>query len=385
VLRPLAAAMLVAAAAGCGRSDARAAEADLLIRLVPPSGASPARVEVLGVPSALLGSIQTGEWTAAQWSSLLRVSVEGETTAVLGDYKLAGGVLHFTPAFPFDPGRQYAVRLDLASIPGSTPLAPLVARVALPARSSTPTTIVERIYPSGEVVPENLLRLYIEFSAPMERGSGIDHLTLLDDRGTPVVGAFLPLEYAFWSPDRRRFTVFFDPGRVKDGILPNRQMGKPLHSGRTYTLVVSRAWRDGEGLPLKAEYRRMLKVGPAQTTPLETSTWRVTPPAAGGRTPLVVAFREPLDHGLLMRALGVRLNGVPVAGNAEVTSGERQWAFTPDQPWRAGTHHLLALSILEDVAGNQIGRAFEVDNFDTVDKDPDPKTVLVPFVVSPAS
>jgi hypothetical protein len=86
-----------------------------------------------------------------------------------------------------------------------------------------------------------------------------------------------------------------------------------------------------------------------------------------------------------MRALGVRLNGVPVAGNAEVTSGERQWAFTPDQPWRAGTHHLLALSILEDVAGNQIGRAFEVDNFDTVDKDPDPKTVLVPFVVSPAS
>ena len=49
------------------------------------------------------------------------------------------------------------------------------------------------------MVPENLLRLYIEFSAPMN-GSGIEHLALLDDAGTPVDGAFLPLDYEFWSP-----------------------------------------------------------------------------------------------------------------------------------------------------------------------------------------
>jgi hypothetical protein len=39
------------------------------------------------------------------------------------------------------------------------------------------------------------------------------------------------------------------------------------------------------------------------------------------------------------------------------------------------------LSILEDRAGNQIGRAFEVDNFETVDKGPDPRTVMLPFRV----
>ena len=47
----------------------------------------------------------------------------------------------------------------------------------------------------------------------------------------------------------------------------------------------------------------------------------------------------------------------------------------------AGAYDLLALSILEDRAGNQIGRAFEVDNFETVDKGPDPRTVTLPFHV----
>jgi hypothetical protein len=42
---------------------------------------------------------------------------------------------------------------------------------------------------------------------------------------------------------------------------------------------------------------------------------------------------------------------------------------------------LLALDILEDTAGNQIGRAFEVDNFETVDKSPDPQTVRLSFTV----
>jgi hypothetical protein len=189
----------------------------------------------------------------------------------------------------------------------------------------------------------------------------------------------------FWSPDRRRYTVFFDPGRVKDGILPNKQKGRPLRAGHTYTLVIGREWRDGEGLPLKEEFRHELKVGPARMQALDTATWVITPPPSGSVAPLVVTFREPLDRGLLMRALGVRKNGSPVAGEIRIEEGERRWMFTPGQPWSAGAYELLALSILEDVAGNQIGRAFEVENFDTVDKDPDPKTVLLPFTVRPAT
>ena len=42
---------------------------------------------------------------------------------------------------------------------------------------------------------------------------------------------------------------------------------------------------------------------------------------------------------------------------------------------------LLALDILEDPAGNQIGRAFDVDSAAAVDKGPNPKTMTLAFSV----
>ena len=158
-------------------------------------------------------------------------------------------------------------------------------------------------------------------------------------------------------------------------------MGRPLEVGRSVTLVISREWRDEHGLPLKEDFRRALRVGPTDLDPLDTTAWRIQPPTAGGRSGVVVTFPEPLDHGLLMRALGVTRDGQEVAGDIAVDQAETRWTFTPQDPWRAGAYQLLALDILEDLAGNQIGRAFEVDNFDTVDKGPNPQTITIPFSV----
>jgi hypothetical protein len=156
-------------------------------------------------------------------------------------------------------------------------------------------------------------------------------------------------------------------------------MGRALQAGHAYRLVVSAEWRDGNGLPLKESYSRTFRVGPADTSPLDPAAWRLTAPAAGSRTPLLLMFPEPMDHGLLYRALAVRKDGQVLDGDIAIAGHETQWAFTPQNAWGPGTYDLLALSILEDRAGNQIGRPFEVDNFDTVDKDPDPKTVTLPF------
>jgi hypothetical protein len=175
--------------------------------------------------------------------------------------------------------------------------------------------------------------------------------------------------------------VFFDPGRVKKGILPNKQMGRALEVGKSYTIVVRSDWQDANGLPLKEAYRRTFRVGPPDTNPLDTTQWRIDAPRAGGKSPLVVTLPEPMDHGLLFRALGVRRAGDVVNGDVTVDANETRWSFTPHGAWRAGAYDLLALSILEDRAGNQIGRAFEVDNFETVDKGPDPRTVTLPFRV----
>jgi hypothetical protein len=44
-----------------------------------------------------------------------------------------------------------------------------------------------------------------------------------------------------------------------------------------------------------------------------------------------------------------------------VTDGETRWLFTPRQPWAAGAYRLVTDTRLEDLAGNTIGRPFEVD------------------------
>ena len=44
-----------------------------------------------------------------------------------------------------------------------------------------------------------------------------------------------------------------------------------------------------------------------------------------------------------------------------VEEAETRWVFTPRTPWEAGLYQLVAAETLEDVAGNRIGRPFEVD------------------------
>jgi hypothetical protein len=369
---------LAGPAACSSPSDSSATPA---IKLATPAG-GPAYVEVTGVADVTLRALGRADVTPEQWASVLRVAVEKDAPAVLGQYAVSDGAIRFTPLFPFDEGRQYQVRFDPARLPDAPADAAVVeTTVGRPASTRVPSTVVARVYPSGDLVPENLLRMYVEFSAPMGRKSGVDYITLLDHAGKEIPGAVLPLEYEFWSPDHKRFTVFFDPGRVKKGILPNREMGRPLEVGRSVTLVISHDWPDEHGLPLKEDFRRTLRVGPTDLEPLDTAHWRIQPPPAGGRTGLMVTFPEPLDHGLLMRALGVTRDEKEVDGDITVDQLETRWTFTPREPWRAGPYQLLALDILEDVAGNQIGRAFEVDNFESVDKGPNPETITIPFRV----
>lgn len=367
-------------AAACGRSTS---ESNPTIALAAPQNGGTAYVEVTGLSGDVIDALEDAELTAEQWSGVLRVAVDADSPGMLGAHSVDGATLRFTPAFPLDPGRHYNVTFDPSRIPGigESGSAPIVATVGRPTASTVPSTVVARVYPTGDVVPENLLRMYVEFSGPMGRKSGIEYMKVLNETGQEIPGAILPLDYEFWSPDHKRFTVFFDPGRVKQGILPNREMGRPLSIGGAMTLVVSREWRDEHGLPLKEDFRRTFRVTPPDEKPLDTASWRMQPPPAGGRSPFVVAFPEPLDHGLLMRAMAVTRDGMPVEGEIVVGEGETRWAFTPKDPWRAGAYALLALDILEDLAGNQIGRAFEVDNFDTVDKSPNPQTIRLPFTV----
>lgn len=332
-------------------------------------------IEVVDVPDQVLidlGTLKTRE----EWATVLKISVGPDQPAMLGQYHIEDGRVRFTPMFPLDKGRQYHVVFS----PAGT--LPVTAAVSLPAPDTTPTTMVAQVYPTADMVPENQLRLYVHFSAAMGLRGGLDFVHLLDDAGQEVKDPFLPLDAEFWNGDRTRYTVFFDPGRQKRGIPVIEGMGRSLTAGKAYTLVIDSQWRDGNGLPLKEVFRRTFRVGPADEQPLDPKAWKIFPPAADAVAALRIVFPEPLDHGLLLRALGVLgINRRPMEGEVTVGANELEWSFTPDDPWKPGTYNIVAFASLEDLAGNRIGRAFEVDQFDRTDSSAEPERTLIPFVV----
>ena len=93
-------------------------------------------------------------------------------------------------------------------------------------------------------------------------------------------------------------------------------------------------------------------------------------------------FPESLDHALLSRVLSVTsAAGEKLAGQIDVTDHETCWRFRPLSPWTSGKYHLVAETTLEDLAGNAIGRPFEVDEFRTMQESVQTETVELPFVV----
>ena len=123
-------------------------------------------------------------------------------------------------------------------------------------------------------------------------------------------------------------------------------------------------------------------MAPPDLAPLDPKVWTIAAPHKGTRDPISVTFPEPLDHGLLLRAVGVRRNGAPIVGDVRVDAHETRWTMTPNEPWRAGDYSVIALGILEDLAGNRIGRAFEVVSKDDKGED-DAAVSEVPFSLLP--
>ncbi len=285
-----------------------------------------------------------------------------EPPPILGNAALDGDALVFAPRFPLQAGMRYRA---VYRAPGLPPLVEVLEVAAAPDR---PTTTLERIDPSLEVLPENLLKLYLHFSAPMSRGEAYRRIRLLDDGDKKVELAFLEIDQELWDFDGRRLTLLFDPGRVKRELLPNEEVGSPLREGRAYTLVVDRGWPDARGRALASEGRKRFRVGPPHHAPPKTSDWRVVPPPGVTRAALVVTFPEPLDRALLERVIEVLDRaGNPLEGEVEVAASQTRWSFTPAEPWKAGRHLLRAATILEDLAGNSLGRPFEVDVFERVE------------------
>ena len=274
------------------------------------------------------------------------------TPAIAGSYTLDVEGLHFRPLFPFVSGLCYTARLALGRE------APLVQGfdVAAPTGEGPRVTAV---FPSGETLPENALRVYVHFSRPMEARDAHRHVRLDQADGSVVPLAFVEVQHGLWDPRRMRLTLLFHPGRIKRGVMPGERLGPPLQAGTTYRLVVDAAMRDASGRQLGRDFEWRIRATAADRESPRAESLRVTPPRAAG-APLVVELPEPLDEALLQRLIWVEdALGRAVAGTAAVSEGETRWSFRPERDWPPGRYGLRVHPALEDRAGNRFDRVFD--------------------------
>jgi hypothetical protein len=360
-------------------------------------------VEVVGADSEALSALALPQVRREDWPSFLSVTVADGTraggakrTPMLGTYRVTRDVITFEPRFPLEPGLRYRAEFDPARLRAvaaelsgragrridlKTPdVGSVAVEFSLPPPRSEPTTTVTAVYPSGDRLPENLLKFYLHFSAPMSRGEAYERVHLLDGSGKPIDLPFLELGEELWDPEGKRFTLLFDPGRIKSGLKPREEAGPVLEAGKPYTLVIDRDWHDARGNPLRDSFRKTFRAGPADKASPDPRAWKIHAPKSGTRDPLALILPEPLDHAMLRRTITVTgPSGRTVPGEVAIDSHETRWLFTPERRWEPGAYSLIADTSLEDLAGNGIGRPFEVDVFRKVERRENLETITLRF------
>ncbi len=354
--------------------------------------------EIVGLSQEELACLNHEPISQQKWRDIFAVYVGNElpedksVPPMLGSYEIGRTSIRFTPQFSLQPGLTYAAifHSDSDCIQPAPPadkkdkgnLFRVQTVVTIPAAKQSPKTVVEAVYPNAVTLPENLLKFYVHFSGPMSRGTSYGYIHLLDDTGKAVELPFLELDEELWDPDYQRLTVLLDPGRIKRDLKPNRDVGPALQPGRRYTLVIDADWPDADGVRLKKTFREAFQVGPFDATPPQPQQWTILPVESQTRKPLRIKLPEPMDHALLQRCLTIMdPTGQPVPGIVAISKRDTSWFFTPDRPWQSGNYTLHVATILEDLAGNSVGRLFEVDLSHSPQSGMIPDSIEIPLPV----
>jgi len=305
--------------------------------------------------------LPAGKLSQEQGERLLRlhrVAEAKEGPAILGVYEHSNDELRFTPRYPLEPGSLCRARFGKTTSDYRVPLPP-----------PAPAALVEKVYPSGDVLPANQLRFYLYFSRPMRGGQDIfDQCQILDAMGNPVENPWLRDE--LWDEKGQRLILYIHPGRIKWDVILRLLFGPVLVPEAEYTLVISRDMLDADGRKLSKEYRKKFRTTPEDRVRIDTSAWTLKPPSVGSTQAVVVQFGKALDHALLQRFLTVvDSQGKIVAGSIGIGEKERSWSFQPLLNWRDEEYTLKINPRLEDTAGNTPERPFDVDR-----RTPQPRT-----------
>jgi hypothetical protein len=329
-------------------------------------GISP-RIVVINLSPALVNSLREYLQTGGSLASLLRVFVLQPDTpafeelpAVSGRHNLIDDTLQFIPHFPLDPAATYRVNFDPSVLRCDDRPEVHTRDFSLAKEEGIGLNEVCNIYPSGDTLPENILRFYVGFSQSMRRGTAQAQISVLGPDGLPIEDVLYRAPVELWDRRMRRLTVLLDPGRLKRGLGPNRDLGFPLRAGLDYILKIGSGMTDrwDRGLA-KAVYKRF-RVSQAIRERLAVEEWTVIAPRLHSLQPLVITFPTPLDWALLYSRLVIESeNGESLKGRIAIDRCETQWSFTPASVWGDRRLRIRVGSGLEDVCGNTIDAPFD--------------------------
>jgi hypothetical protein len=322
------------------------------VRIQPAKDARP--FTVIAVLSAELSAkVPTGKLSQEKGETLLqlRVVADGkEGPSMLGAYERRGSSLYFTPRYPPEPGSVCRARFGKSSVDYRVPVPPPM-----------PPALVNKVYPTSEVLPANHLRFYVYFSRPMRGGQTIfDQIQILNAKGNPVNTPWLRDE--LWDEAGQRLILYIHPGRIKWGVLLRMLLGPVLVPDQEYTLVILPGVLDADGRPLGKEYRKKFRTRAEDRTSIDTRAWKMQAPLTGTTEPLTLQFDKAMDHMSLERFLKVvDAKGKELKGSIACGKKERSWSFRPAVKWRDEEYQVKVNPRLEDPSGNTPARPFDAD------------------------
>jgi len=326
-------------------------------------------VSVHNLDPDLMASLRTCPQADPLLESVLRVRVIGvggsadeDLPDIFGLRRILETGIRFIPYFPFEPGMSYRAIFDPRPL-GRHALSDemtMSLEFSLPRDMNSACTEVTEVFPSGDSLPENLLRFYVCFSSPMQRGHARNHIALIGPDGRPVSDVLYRPPVELWDRSMTQLTILLDPGRIKRGVGPNRALGPPLKAGCAYTLAVGSGMIDSWGRPLRSPFYKSFLVTEAVREPIGIQHWKVLPPEPRGCQPLELMFPRPLDWALLGHSIKIASTESPrVEGDIRIYHGERRWSFTPRSRWMPGSYRIRIAQCLEDICGNNLLGAFD--------------------------
>ncbi|MEM9076186.1 MAG: hypothetical protein AAGC43_04060 [Bacteroidota bacterium] len=221
------------------------------------------------------------------------------------------------------------------------------------------TPVVQAVYPSSQIVPENLLRIYIQFSSPMKTIGNLEKIKLLDENNKEVRNVFFNNAYELWNKEQTQLTLILDPARVKTGLVANNTLGRALRPDAKYTLTIE-GLEDVNHKKMLKPFKKEWKVITADNKVPDIKNWRFNMPKANTKDKYIVHFPQMLDYNSLkQRLLLTDSKKKAIEGQVEIKGRETEWHFSPKEPWRCGNYILHVNSRLEDPAGNNINGLFD--------------------------